>query len=132
MAIPHDFLKKEFNLDSYLLDEELDLEVRDGGFKLGGVLLDVATEYSVPVVLVTVDGYTVAVLFWETDLYEVEVVEEDTELDVEVELNEDIIYNKVDEKSVKINKQFSAFHKITYDVMYPFNVNLHQNHYSIT
>ena len=42
---------------------ELDLEVREGGFKLGGVLLDVATEYSVPVVLVTVDGYTVAVLF---------------------------------------------------------------------
>ena len=49
--------------ESYLLDEELDFEVRDGGFKLGGVLLDVATEYSVPVVLVTVDGYTVAVLF---------------------------------------------------------------------
>ena len=48
---------------SYLLDEELDLEVREGGIKLGGVLLDVATVYAVPVVLVTVDGYTVAVLF---------------------------------------------------------------------
>ena len=47
--------------------------------------------YCVPVVLVTVDGYTVAVLFWETDLYEVEVVEEDGELDVEVELRKSII-----------------------------------------
>jgi len=34
-------------------------------------------EYSVPVVLVTVEGYTVAVLFCETDLYE---VDEDVEL----------------------------------------------------
>ena len=50
-------------LESYLLDEELVLEVREGGFKLGGVLLDVPTVYTVPVVLVTVDGYTVAVLF---------------------------------------------------------------------
>ena len=73
-------------LESYLLDEELVLEVREGGFKLGGVLLDVPTVYTVPVVLVTVDGYTVAVLFWETDLYEVEVVDEDTELEVEVDL----------------------------------------------
>ena len=119
-------------MESYLLDEELVLEVREGGFKLGGVLLDVPTVYTVPVVLVTVDGYTVAVLFWETDLYEVEVVEEDTELDVEVELHEDIMNNIISEKSVKITKQFSAFHKITHDVMYPFNVNLHQNHYSIT
>ena len=47
--------------------------------------------YCVPVVLVTVDGYTVAVLFWETDLYEVEVAEEDGELDVEVELRKSII-----------------------------------------
>ena len=73
-------------LESYLLDEELVLEVREGGFKLGGVLLDVATVYTVPVVLVTVDGYTVAVLFWETDLYDVEVVDEDTELEVEVDM----------------------------------------------
>ena len=43
-------------------------------------------EYSVPVVLVTVEGYTVAVLFCETDLYEVVV---DTELDLEVELKEE-------------------------------------------
>ena len=50
-------------LESYLLDKELVLEVREGGFKLGGVLLDVPTVYTVPVVLVTVDGYTVAVLF---------------------------------------------------------------------
>ena len=50
-------------MESYLLDEELVLEVREGGFKVGGVLLDVATVYTVPVVLVTVDGYTVAVLF---------------------------------------------------------------------
>ena len=50
-------------LESYLLDEELVLEVREGGFKVGGVLLDVPTVYTVPVVLVTVDGYTVAVLF---------------------------------------------------------------------
>ena len=56
-------IQKKKCQESYLLDEELDFEVRDGGFKLGGVLLDVATEYSVPVVLVTVDGYTVAVLF---------------------------------------------------------------------
>jgi len=42
-------------------------------------------EYSVPVVLVTVEGYTVAVLFCETDLYEVDV---DTELVLEVELKE--------------------------------------------
>ena len=41
---------------NHLLDEGLDLEVCDGGFKLGGVLLDVPTEYCVPVVLVTVDG----------------------------------------------------------------------------
>ena len=61
-----------------------------------------------------------------------EVVEEDTELDVEVELNEDIINNIISEKNVKITKQFSAFHKITRDVMYPFNVSLRQNHYSIT
>ena len=77
---------KQNCLESYLLDEELVLEVREGGFKLGGVLLDVPTVYTVPVVLVTVDGYTVAVLFWETDLYEVEVVDEDTELEVEVDL----------------------------------------------
>ena len=58
------FLKLKKNcLESYLLDEELVLEVREGGFKLGGVLLDVPTVYTVPVVLVTVDGYTVAVLF---------------------------------------------------------------------
>ena len=69
----------------------LDFDVRNGGFKLGGVLLEVATVYCVPVVLVTVDGNTVAVLFWETDLYEVEVVEEDGELDVEVELRKSII-----------------------------------------
>ena len=57
-------LKKKKNcLESYLLDEELVLEVREGGFKVGGVLLDVPTVYTVPVVLVTVDGYTVAVLF---------------------------------------------------------------------
>ena len=56
-------LKTLIQKASNLLDGELDLEVRDGGFKLGGVLLDVPTEYSVPVVLVTVDGYTVAVLF---------------------------------------------------------------------
>ena len=58
------FLKLKKNcLESYLLDEELVLEVREGGFKVGGVLLDVPTVYTVPVVLVTVDGYTVAVLF---------------------------------------------------------------------
>ena len=58
------FLKLKKNcLESYLLDEELVLEVRKGGFKVGGVLLDVPTVYTVPVVLVTVDGYTVAVLF---------------------------------------------------------------------
>ena len=62
-----------------LLDETLDVDVRDGGFKLGGVLLDVGIEYCVPVVLVTLDGNTVAVLFWETDLYEV-----DEEVDVEL------------------------------------------------
>ena len=56
-------IKKKKSLESYLLDEELVLEVREGGFKVGGVLLDVATVYAVPVVLVTVDGYTVAVLF---------------------------------------------------------------------
>ena len=56
-------LKKKNCLESYLLDEELVLEVREGGFKVGGVLLDVPTVYTVPVVLVTVDGYTVAVLF---------------------------------------------------------------------
>ena len=56
-------IKKKNCLESYLLDEELVLEVREGGFKVGGVLLDVPTVYSVPVVLVTVDGYTVAVLF---------------------------------------------------------------------
>ena len=50
-------------MESYLLDEKLVLEVREGGFKVGGVLLDVPTVYTVPVVLVTVDGYTVAVLF---------------------------------------------------------------------
>ena len=55
--------KKKNCLESYLLDEELVLEVREGGFKVGGVLLDVPTVYTVPVVLVTVDGYTVAVLF---------------------------------------------------------------------
>ena len=53
-----------------LLLETLDVDVRVGGFKFGGVLLDVGMEYSVPVVLVTVEGYTVAVLFCETDLYE--------------------------------------------------------------
>ena len=53
--------------------------MRVGGFKVGGVLLDVGIEYCVPVVLVTLDGNTVAVLFWETDLYEV-----DEELDVEL------------------------------------------------
>jgi len=58
--------------------------------------------YAVPVVLVTVDGYTVAVLFWETDLYEVDVVEEDTEdgggntgLDFDVE--EDTVNSDFDE-----------------------------------
>ena len=56
-------LKTLIQKASNLLDEELDLEVREGGFKVGGVLLDVPTVYSVPVVLVTVDGYTVAVLF---------------------------------------------------------------------
>ena len=56
-------LKTLIQKASNLLDEELDLEVRDGGFKVGGVLLDVPTVYTVPVVLVTVDGYTVAVLF---------------------------------------------------------------------
>ena len=57
------FRTRAKTLESYLLDEELVLEVREGGFKLGGVLLDVPTVYTVPVVLVTVDGYTVAVLF---------------------------------------------------------------------
>ena len=56
-------LKTLIQKASNLLDEELDLEVRDGGIKVGSVLLDVATVYAVPVVLVTVDGYTVAVLF---------------------------------------------------------------------
>ena len=95
-------LKSLIQKASNLLDEELYLEVRDGGFKLGGVLLDVATVYAVPVVLVTVDGYTVAVLFWETDLYEVDVVEEDTEdgggntgLDFDVE--EDTVNSDFDE-----------------------------------
>ena len=89
LSVCHDISKKKKKkncLESYLLDEELVLEVREGGFKVGGVLLDVPTVYTVPVVLVTVDGYTVAVLFWETDLYEVEVVDEDTELEVEVDL----------------------------------------------
>ena len=67
------------NKDNNLLDETLDVDVRDGGFKLGGVLLDVGMEYCVPVVLVTLDGNTVAVLFCETDLYEV-----DEEVDVEL------------------------------------------------
>ena len=49
-------LKTLIQKASNLLDEELDLEVRDGGVKVGGVLLDVATVYAVPVVLVTVDG----------------------------------------------------------------------------
>ena len=49
-------LKTLIQKASNLLDEELDLEVRDGGIKVGGVLLDVATVYAVPVVLVTVDG----------------------------------------------------------------------------
>ena len=95
-------LKTLIQKASNLLDEELDLEVRDGGFKVGGVLLDVATVYAVPVVLVTVDGYTVALLFWETDLYEVDVVEEDTEdgegntgLDFDVE--EDTVNSDFDE-----------------------------------
>ena len=60
------------NKDNNLLDETLDVDVRDGGFKLGGVRLDVGMEYCVPVVLVTLDGNTVAVLFCETDLYEVD------------------------------------------------------------
>ena len=46
-----------------LLDETLDVDVRVGGFKLGGGLLDVRMVYSVPVVMVTLDGNTVAVLF---------------------------------------------------------------------
>ena len=65
LSVCHDIskIKKKNCLESYLLDEELVLEVRKGGFKVGGVLLDVPTVYTVPVVLVTVDGYTVAVLF---------------------------------------------------------------------
>ena len=66
LSVCHDIskIKKKKNcLESYLLDEELVLEVREGGFKVGGVLLDEPTVYTVPVVLVTVDGYTVAVLF---------------------------------------------------------------------
>ena len=54
--------------DNNLLDETLDVDVRVGGFKVGGVLLDVGMEYCVPVVLVTLEGNTVAVLFCETDL----------------------------------------------------------------
>ena len=39
--------------------------------KVGGNLVDVGMEYCVPVVVTTVEGNTVAAVFWDTDLYEV-------------------------------------------------------------
>ena len=45
----------------------LDVDDRVGGFKLGGFLLDVGIEYCVPVVVVSADdGNTVAAVFSET------------------------------------------------------------------
>lgn len=45
----------------------LDVDDRVGGFKLGGFLLDVGIEYCVPVLLVSaLDGKTVPVVFSET------------------------------------------------------------------
>ena len=52
-------------------------------------------EYSVPVVLVTVEGYTVAVLFCETDLYE--EGEGNTGLDLD---EEDTVNSDLDEDTV--------------------------------
>ena len=49
----------------------MDADDRVGGFKLGGILLVVGMENCVPVVVATVDGNTMTVVFWETDFNEV-------------------------------------------------------------
>ena len=54
-----------------MYDETVDADDRVGGIKLGGILLLVGMEYCVPVVVTTVDGKTMTVVFSETDLYEV-------------------------------------------------------------